>query len=79
MKVNLLVLVLAIIGLGSAFRVLRKDTLDLGQVPDSISYLATNLLVVQTDTNISIYNTETHQIQQTYQSDEESPDVQVNP
>lgn len=78
MKVYLLVLVLTL-GLCGAFRVLSRDSFDLGQVPDSISYLGPHLLVVQVGSNISVYNTQTHQVVQTFQSDQESPDVQVAP
>jgi DNA-binding beta-propeller fold protein YncE len=48
-------------------------------MPDSISYLGPHLLVVQTGSNISVYDTQTHKVVQKYQSDQESPDVQVAP
>lgn len=56
MKLYLLVVALVLVhSLG--FRVLLKNSIPLTSIPDSISYLKDNLLVVQSGSSIKLYNT----------------------
>lgn len=78
MKLYLLILAL-IVSQFSAFRVLRRDSLALPDLPDSISFLAADLLVVQSGSFIQVYNTTSKRVVQNFTSDSAEPDVQVAP
>lgn len=77
MKLYLLLLALAVCQ-ASGFRVLRRNSFSLRELPDSISFLRSELLVSQSGRTIQVYNTTSQKVEQTFVSDTTTPEVQIS-
>jgi hypothetical protein len=76
MKLILLVLLVTAV---HNYRWLRTRQLTLPQTPDSINFLANNLLVTQTGRAITIFDTNTEKALQNFTADSDEPEIQVSP